>query len=365
MIKTEDISKNLHFPPVPYAHIPVKKLSPEKIDELLANAYFRNGLKVCSALVRYISGHWRPCLMLRVSLTDFRWKKRSRKLLRRNAKIFDVQIQPFWPRGEMEELWKLFKTKVHQWDNVSKVAEYLSGGFPASNFQTYEIAVYRKQQLVAFSLFDRGHKSIASLEAAYHPDFKEFSLGYYTMLLELEYAQQNMMSWYYPGFLPKGLPMFEYKLRPGGLEFFQLQNQTWQEWDSCTDSDWLIESVQEKLHGLQSFFKKYDIHSDLLKQFPVNVPGQNRRIEDHQFFLEIFQMMGKKSFRRFRVGYDIIRRQFEVFTQEMALEKIPHQSKSKGRKFIALGPFCLSGIAKSEEMTLNLCHHVLSSSGKK
>jgi arginine-tRNA-protein transferase len=343
----KDIPENLSFPPVPYAHFSIKQLNPHQIDELLANGYFRNGLNVFSGLGRYVLGKWRPCLMLRIPLGNFRWKKRSRKLLRRNARNFEVRIEPLRPRAEMEELWKLFKTEIHDWGNVPKVTEYLLRGLPAANFQTYELGIYHGNRLVAFSIFDKGHKSIASLEAAYHPDFQKFSLGYYTMLLELEYAIANDVDWYYPGFLPKGIAMFKYKLRPGGAEFFNLKKQEWLPWESLAEADWLSEVVEQKLHFLKELLFNLGTPSDILRQFHANIPGHIQKVGDHQVFLEFIKMLDRKNYQRIRVGFDVLSEQYEIFGQEMTTKSSADSASLSHQRLVSTGPFYFIGSSKN------------------
>lgn len=239
------------FKPAFYAKYPVQSLSPSSMDELLANGYYRNGLDACAGSVRYMGGSWASALMLRVRLRDFEWKKRLRKLLRNNAEKFQFQFQLFQPTPEKEALWQQFKSGVHGWQHIPSLETHLLRGQPATSFNTWELGVYEGTKLVAISIFDRGERSISSLEAAYDTAYRKFSLGVYTMLLEIEFCQNEGFDFYYPGFFPKDNPMFEYKLRPGNIEFFRVETRKWLPLEKIASSDWKLDEVEERLGALK------------------------------------------------------------------------------------------------------------------
>ena len=215
------------FKPIFYARFPMQALSPAGMDSLLANGYYRNGMDACAASVRYMVKSWASAVMLRVRLRDFVWKKRLRKLLRNNGERFSHQFRQFQPTPEKEVLWQRFKSGVHGWQTVPTLEHHLLRGQPATTFNTWELCVYEGGKLVAISVFDRGERSICSLEAAYDANFRKHSLGLYTMLLEIEHSIGEGLECYYPGFFPKDNPMFDYKLRPGNIEFFRVETAEW------------------------------------------------------------------------------------------------------------------------------------------
>jgi arginine-tRNA-protein transferase len=249
------------FPPAFYRRYLVGGLSPTDIDEMLGNGWFRNDMMVCSMSIKPWQGGWCSSLMLRIPLRGFTWKKRLRKVLRRNRELFSVQIQPFVTSAAKEKLWQKFKTKVHGWGFVPPLAKHLFKEKTATDFQTWEVNVFYRGSLVAFSVFDRGATSLASLEAAYDPDFSRYSLGMYTMLMEIEFASTEGMAFYYPGFIPKGESMFEYKLRPGNVQFFRLREQQWVSWENLQADDWQLETVMRRLGDVSQALKLANVLS--------------------------------------------------------------------------------------------------------
>ncbi len=210
-------NNSTEFKPSFYARVPVQQLTPQEMDSLLTNGYYRNGLDACANSVRFMGNAWVSAVMLRVRLSDFVWKKRLRKLLRSNGEKFSFHFQLFESSVEKEALWQQFKQGVHGWAIVPKLEMHLLRGQPATSFNTWELCVFFESKLVAISVFDRGERGITSLEAAYDTAFNKYSLGVYTMLLEIEHCIEHGIDFYYPGFFPKGDPMFDYKLRQPGV----------------------------------------------------------------------------------------------------------------------------------------------------
>lgn len=221
------------FPPLLYGIRETGPLTPEQLDQLLANGWARGGGYARMAHRRLIDGLWRPCLMLRIPLENFIWKKRMAKLLRRNGRLFTVRIRPFENLEQKEDFWR-----DYNWYSVSPLEHHLFGTAPSEDFNMWEACVYEGEKLIAFSIFERGKNSLTSLEAVYDPAYRKYSLGIYTMLLEIEFGINQGHAYYYPGFLPKGVSMFEYKLRPGGTEFFRLEEEKWIPWTELRPDDW-------------------------------------------------------------------------------------------------------------------------------
>ncbi len=339
---------NIHFLPVFFARYQVRNLTPAQTDDLLANGWFRNDLHVYSTLGRYIDNEWKPCLMLRVCLNGFQWKKRLRKILRLGGQKFEVKICPFVPRPAIETLWQEYKSKVHHWGSVPSLAQHLFKGQLPSDFNTYEVGVYFENRLVAFSIFDKGSVSAASLEAAYDVQFSKYSLGIYTMLLEIEYCINQNKDYYYPGFYPRNSPMFDYKLRPGGIEFFRLKKGQWVSWEERESSDWLLDEVFRKLRLLQ-----HELHGDFvngsIKAFnKINYPTGNITLSDYNFLLVLERRLDDGSLEVYQIAWDVLKDKFILF-QNKCIGESEHPSK-KGKAYADLinSPFQIIGTYREE-----------------
>lgn len=305
------------FPTVFFARYQVWQLTPLEIDEMLLNGYFRSDLHVHSTLARFVDNAWRPSLMVRISLNDFHWKKSLRKLFRRNNELFEIKIRPFEPRKEIDELWQKFKTEIHQWSLVPDLTFHLFRGNYSTAFQTWEVSVYEKGKLIAFSIFDKGQKSIASLEAAYDPNFRKYSLGIFTMLTEISFCLSNGMDFYYPGFYPKGTPMFDYKLRPGNVQFYRPRERKWYPWEAIQEKDWLLGQIFERLRDAKELLQNYGFHHSIKVFNITNYPGQVPTVTDYNILLAEDVAPEKSSSPTLRVAWDPFKESYLLFSREL------------------------------------------------
>lgn len=344
------------FPPLFHARYPVERLGPRQIDEMLANGWFRNGLEVYISSVRFMgAAGWNSSLMLRVPLGDFSWKKRLAKLLRRNGERFRFEIRPFSQTPDKEALWQNFKRKIHRWQFIPPLHAHLLRGQPAENFNTWELCVYLEKRLVAFSVFDQGIQSIASLEAAYDPAFSKYSLGIYTMLLEIDFGIREGFSFYYSGFLPRGDAMFEYKLRPGGVEFFRLGEQKWLPAEQIQPDDWLLEVVAGRIDQLRLALEPAKIQVGLgFGQFE-HLPNGSPAVGDFNL-LGVVPGMKNHGQVHFFVAWDPVALDYKMFE---ASTTPPPSFKDKQRyHFSAIRQTAYLGSAKSPvEMAAMLKNH--------
>lgn len=237
------------YTPSLYAERYVKHLSGSELDEALQNGYFPTGVKLSTAIAaRYdASYNISARLYLRAPISPPIFSKSKRKLLRKNSKLFQYEVRDFYCDEEINRLWKQFKSNAHNWQYIPNLDEHIFKGESADNFPSKLLLLRNEGQLVAFTVMFEGHKSLASLEAAYDLNYSKYSPGIYTMLLELKYAQSQKKDFYYPGFIYKDVPMFQYKRRLGGLQFFQLKTRQWRSFEDLKPDDWVYETMNSKI----------------------------------------------------------------------------------------------------------------------
>jgi len=132
--------------------------------------------------------------------------------MRRNAGRFEVKVRNFVFHEAQEKLFALYRASFDGYLAESFKAQ-VNGLAEGNVFDSMEVAIYEGDDLVAFSLFDLGMSSATSISGIYHPAYARFSLGYWTMLLEIAYAQEQKKLHYYPGYVVPGIDKFDYKLR--------------------------------------------------------------------------------------------------------------------------------------------------------
>jgi len=171
---------------------------------------------------RIYTVHW-----LRLVVPQVQYGSKPRRLLRQNAR-FSVAVKPFRLTAEYDELYTRYHASI-DFDASPSLEELLLAGATHSVFDTHIIEVRDGDQLIAAGIFDRGTTTIAGIVNFYDPAYRKHSLGKYLLLLKTEYARQEQLAYYYPGYLVHGYPKFDYKLfaSPEATEVFDFQNSEW------------------------------------------------------------------------------------------------------------------------------------------
>jgi hypothetical protein len=184
----------------------------EALDFYLGQGYYRmqQDLFTCQFVPferRIYTAHW-----LRLVLARVEWGPEQRRLLRRNAR-FAATVRPFRPRFEYEELYARYRQAI-SFDAAPTVDEVLLGGAAHNVFNTQVIELREGQRLVAVGVFDRGERSLAGILNFYDPEYRQYSLGKYLLLLKANHARHLALDYYYPGYVLHDYPKFDYKLFP-------------------------------------------------------------------------------------------------------------------------------------------------------
>lgn len=163
---------------------------------------------------------------LRFPLSTYQLPKSLRKNFKKNTERFSVKVGVFNLRSEFDELWR-----EHQKRFVNSGIENLQDYFEChyiNRFDTFQIEVYDQNRLVALSFLDIGENSMMSLLGLFAVDYQQYSLGLFTMTIELTMAKQLPLAYYYPGYVLDKPSVFDYKFRLGvNCERFDWHSATW------------------------------------------------------------------------------------------------------------------------------------------
>ncbi len=213
-------------------------LSPDELDAYLERGWFRIGQTLMTCRVVLFDGALRTAIWTRLPLEGHRFRRSSRKQLARNRRQYRVEVSPRPVLdAQREDLYQRYR-KVARGERSPTLEDFLYGDTePLDLFDTREIDVWDGDQLVAFSWFDLGRTTCQSLMGVYDPDYAPDSLGYTTMLLEIEYAMSHGKTHFYPGYVLPGEPAMDYKLRIGDIEFHDPDEDRWRPWAEMSDHE--------------------------------------------------------------------------------------------------------------------------------
>ncbi|MDF1815238.1 MAG: hypothetical protein P1V20_23765, partial [Verrucomicrobiales bacterium] len=206
-------------------------LSGTELDAYLAAGWYRQG----QGLFTTYSTISRKILMaapwIRVETGKYTLSKNLRRLKNKNDKRLTWHIGKAMVTPHREDMFQHFRTyfKGEFYESLQS-ALYCYQSRTESIFDSREITFYLDGKMIGFSYFDVGENSIASILNIYSDEYMQYSLGMYSILLQLEWCQQNGKKYYYPGYAMPENPRFNYKLRIGGIEYLDQKAKSWKPW---------------------------------------------------------------------------------------------------------------------------------------
>lgn len=192
-------------------------MPPERLDHKLAEGWFRSGPLMMRADLLTIADRIHGVFHVRLPLKQETKSRNRRRVLRRNRERFRCVIGPAQVDADRRGLYEATKPRFIGF--LANELDSLVFGAEPDAFDTHECSVYDGERLVAVSYFDVGTTSISSQLGLYDPSYARFSLGFYTMLEEIEYAREVGLTHYYPGYVIPDLPAMNYKLNIGPLQY--------------------------------------------------------------------------------------------------------------------------------------------------
>lgn len=237
---------------------------PEELDSYLARGWYRMGQTIFTTHFLCFNHHFFSAIWVRLSLENYQFRKSLRKIIRTNQTEFQTEIRRAFIDTEKEQLYQKYKASF-QGVLAPSLKDSLLDGEDFNIYDTQEVSIYDGKQLIAVSFFDQGKDSVASIMGIYDPDYQKNSLGFYTMLMEIAFCLKQKLPYYYPGYIVPGYPRFDYKLRIGDVEYYDLRTYEWQPFASLNPQDIPLTKMRSKLGQLERLLKKQ--HTNVKNQY--------------------------------------------------------------------------------------------------
>ncbi len=270
-------------------NIKLKNYAPKLMDKLLNLGYFRSGKSMFHSPVTFIDGVANSTIRTRLTLENHQLGKSSRKLLAKNNRRFTHELVDLVLDEEVLDLYDIYKKECFKGDLNGMLSEWLEGSFEKEIFNTKIIKFYDAGTLVAASFVDLGLASMASIMGIYHPDYSKYSMGIYSMLVEVEYAKQKELTYYYPGYILSASPRFEYKKKVGNLEYKSFDNVNWREEEELVEGDFFVEKTLSKLELVKEKLRECEIESEVFAYplFTWSTYPMDASLMEQYFFLRV------------------------------------------------------------------------------
>ncbi|MEM7658664.1 MAG: hypothetical protein AAF399_21250 [Bacteroidota bacterium] len=238
-------------------------ISPARLDRHWAGGWFRSGGALFRSRVLCMEGGLYSVVNIRVKLEGYQMSRSLRKIWRKNQTRFQVETGPASVGAAQERLYQEGKGKFKGYI-FETLEEFLYSRVPKGLFNTHEIRVYEGEKLVAASYFDLGEAGIGSILGLYDSAYSNFSLGIYTMLLEVFFAQERGCRFYYPGYILRGTDAFDYKLRLGHIQYHNWHGR-WKSLETLQAESLPTEELDRAFSSLTEALREADIpHSQHL-----------------------------------------------------------------------------------------------------
>lgn len=238
-------------------------ITPTELDAYLARGWYRMGQTIFTTHFLCFGRTFYSALWVRLPLEGYHFRKSLRKIIRKNQRHFRTEINRAQITPEKEKLYQRYRAYFSGMLAPS-LKDSLLDGEEFNIFNTHEISVYDEDKLIALSYFDLGRESASSIIGIFHPDYDKYSLGFYTMLMEMDYSINEGFKYFYPGYVVPDYPRFDYKLRIGDVDYYDLGSKQWLPYSGLKKEDIPMQKMERRLGELQQYLNHHDCRSQKL-----------------------------------------------------------------------------------------------------
>lgn len=293
-------------------HASQLELTPDKIDDYLARGWFRfGGTMRTTRLTVWEERDLRTTLWIRSNLNGFRFSKGNRRVLNRIRKRFSIRRHAFQLDAAHEALYAAYIIEVGG-DRPASLTDFL-GGDARADYPTREISMWDGDELVAFSLYDEGRDSLMSLLGVFAPLHRNLSLGYASLLLEVELCLETQRSFHYSGYVLPGEPRMDYKLRVGAIEYLDPYEQIWHPWSRFDPIQLPDRRIRERLDQVGRLAARRGLRCRRLLN-PLFELAHSTNLDEHMVDQPLLLMVGEPLPPLHLVTWNDEERMFEVMT---------------------------------------------------
>ena len=182
----------------------------------------RNGFRRTQHIVyRPACPSCNACLPVRIVLGDFHFGTTWRRVLRKNAKV-KVEDVGLRVSNEQFSLFRRYLRSRHKDSRMAKMNRVEYDEMILTSPVNTSIIEFRdpNNRLIACCISDRLDHGLSAVYTAFEPALHNRSLGSFTVLWQIQYAQALKLDYLYLGFWVDGSATMAYKSRFHPLEVF-------------------------------------------------------------------------------------------------------------------------------------------------
>jgi leucyl-tRNA---protein transferase len=210
-------------------HIP-EEMNGAQLDEYLRKGWYRMQQTIFTTDIIVKNDLLIPVFWLRLNMKHYKPGKQYQRICKLN-KDFIITLANGDITDEVEQLYQYYSA-TRPFELSASAKEYLLDDPNKNIYPTKRFEIRDHDRLIAVGYFDEGDSTLAGILNIYAPDYSQFTLGKYLMLLKIDYALQQQKQFYYPGYISTAITKFDYKLFPDkeASEVYIRNRDAWVPW---------------------------------------------------------------------------------------------------------------------------------------
>ncbi|PCJ32301.1 MAG: arginyltransferase [Gammaproteobacteria bacterium] len=201
---------------------PNKPMTNHLYSQLIAHGFRRSG----DHSYRPNCGECQSCVPVRINTKKFKLSRSQRRCLSRN-KTLSRTILPAEFKREHYDLYCRYLTARHVGGGMDNPTIESYSHFLISDWSETRFIEFREEgKLISVAVTDIVENSLSALYTFFDPDFEARSLGTYSILQQINLAQELGLTWLYLGYWIEDCQKMKYKQNFSGLEGYI--EQDWQ-----------------------------------------------------------------------------------------------------------------------------------------
>jgi arginyl-tRNA--protein-N-Asp/Glu arginylyltransferase len=228
----------MSLPPLIWDTFQALHAPPQAMDDLWAEGWRHFGAEFFRYSVSPQADGWQTIVPLRLDLAGLTLTKSQRRVLRKNEDV-DLRIVPATISIEAKAMFQRHKERFTE--NVPEaLTTFLSTEPGTVPCRCMEFQAWVAGELAAISYLDLGEKAVSSVYGMFDPEHARRSLGIYTLLQEMLWAQAQGYALYYPGYATNGSSAYDYKKQLQGLQGYCWTEQRWMPQEEIKAGTWVM-----------------------------------------------------------------------------------------------------------------------------
>jgi len=188
----------------------IENCSAQNTQELIERGYRRFG----KMYFRPICAECTECQSIKIDVENFHFSKSQRRVLKKASHITTYIQTPTLTEEHLTlfEKYHLFMHEKKGWDYNETTAEHYYNSFVSGHEDFgYEVLYFDEGKLIGVDLIDVLEDGVSSIYFYYDPDYTHLSLGKYSLLSQIKFAQKAKKKWIYLGYYVEECPSLSYK----------------------------------------------------------------------------------------------------------------------------------------------------------